>query len=362
MKQDKFGCITYREFRTGGGQLVEVWCPPDEADRVLEVLKDIKNFDIRIPSTKQVKELDGGKHGRYTRYDVTQIKREGSWLEVLQINDPLDGRCGNILLTWLSSAREDRTFFEFDTIENACEAFIRVKKTFGKMTEGQVLKTPGCLRMVRCLIFEPWFYAVAGQALWEDVVFPNVVEEDNYFRFGRKYVVRDYHGISSIKICVSVEQKVHKDYYGEKENQYRLVFWDDGTRSEYWESDRKKWPGLLNESHLWIQDAMDSFRELISGVRKKFEIPFRDGSKFVGQWKPPKPNDKTCAGYYRASLILESGEKIEGEFDFEPTSETPTAVDSLAKQAKEKKVKIKEILSLARTRGGSAGKKWAGVF
>jgi len=362
METGKFSSITCRELRTGGGQLVEIWCAYGEQDKVLAALKDIKNFEVKIPTTKQVKEINDGKYGQYTRYDVTQVKREGSWLEVLQINDPPDGRCGNILLAWLASTREGRTFFEFDTIENACAAFDRLKKVFGKKTEGEVLKMQGCLRTAKCGILKPWFYAVADQALWGDMVFPDTVKEDEIFRFGRKFVVRDYRDTCSIKTCIGVEHSTLKSS-SDRDTEYRRVSWDDGTYADYWEGQRQGWPKPLDESgHLWVQEAMDKFHELLNGVRKNFEIFFRDGSRLVCQWKPKNSKDKTCAGRYKTSLVLENGEKIEGEFNFEPTAEIPTAEDSLIKQAADKGVKIKEIFSLAFCRGGISGKKWAGVF
>jgi len=363
MEKDKFGCIRCGEFWTGGGQLVEVRCASDETDKVLAALKEIKGFEIKIPTTKRVKEVNGGKYGQYTRYDITQVKREGSWLEVLQINDPPDGRCGNILLAWLPSAPGGGTFFEFDTIENACEAFAELKKVFAQKKEEEVMKMKGCLRFARCGIFKPWFYAVADQALWGDVVFPDEVKEDEVFQFGRKFVVDEYRGIISIKTCVGVKHLVRQSSSGyTRSSSYRLVSWDDGTSTNCWESERKSWPRPLSESEHWIQEAMDSFRELLGGAREKFEILFRDGSKFVGQWKPPKPNDKTCAGHYSVSVVLGNGKKVNDEFDFEPTAETPTAESLLRKVAKERCVTIKEILSLTKERGGFGGKKWAGVF
>ncbi len=359
MEKDKFGCVIYTEAKTGGGQMLEIRCRPEDEGKVKKALGDIESIDI--PFTKQVKSIGHGCYGKYTRYDIIQHEYaggHGGYMEVLEIKNPPDGKCEFVIHEYFGGCGS--RFWEFTELEYAIAAW---KKDWTDLSRARDLsKIKGLIRAVKCGCLSPWFYAVADQFLMGDFVFPDVVAEDPIFRFGRKFVIND-DGIFTIKTCMGVYNRIYESDYDRKKKEYKRVYWDDGTFNDYWNNDdcrRNLKP--LDDNQLWVVEAMDRFRELLNGDRKGFTIEFQDGGKFIGQWKAANPKDKTVAGRYKVSLTLESGKKMEGEFDFEPTKDVPTVMDCLKKQAEKKGVKIEKIHSLARNRSGFAGKKWAGVF
>jgi len=241
MNKDKFDTYTFSEGSTGIGQMVEFSCCPEDVGKVKEFLKTIRTIDI--PTTKRVNVVHGC-YGRYTRFDIVQHKYAGGgngsgggYIEVLEIKNPPDGRCGIVIYEY--STHDNSVFYEFSNLPDAVLAFEKNRGGSG------FSKCEGFLRRVVCnRFYTPWFYAVGSQLLLDDFVFPNIIEEDPTFRYGRKFVVRDYYGLPTIKTCMG-SRLIRKDEYGGKTESSLLVLWEDGTVwDEYKCSER---PRPLNE-------------------------------------------------------------------------------------------------------------------
>jgi len=354
MNKDKFDTYTFSEGSTGIGQMVEFSCCPEDVGKVKEFLKTIRTIDI--PTTKRVNVVHGC-YGRYTRFDIVQHKYAGGgngsgggYIEVLEIKNPPDGRCGIVIYEY--STHDNSVFYEFSNLPDAVLAFEKNRGGSG------FSKCEGFLRRVVCnRFYTPWFYAVGSQLLLDDFVFPNIIEEDPTFRYGRKFVVRDYYGLPTIKTCMG-SRLIRKDEYGGKTESSLLVLWEDGTVwDEYKCSER---PRPLNESELWIQDAIDKFRKLLTGKTSKFTIDFIDGSKFVGKLKLKNSKSHSAGGRYEVRLTFKEGDVFEGIFDFEPTPEISTIEESIYSQAQKAGKQIVSIDSIVKILKGE--KEWAGVY
>lgn len=356
-----FRVTTYGEAKTGGGQFIEFKCRPEDVEKVKESLKDIKA--IWEPVTGHVSVGHGGR-GRYTRYDIEQHEYAGGgsdgvcgYIEVLQIKNPPDGRHGIVVHEY--NTLMGSVFTEFRELRDALNAF---KKNGASSNP----KLEGFIRRVECGGLEPWFYAVGSQLLLGDFVFPDVITEDPIFRFGRRFVVRDRDGLPVIKTCMGMRKiKKRVGYYGdEKEKEYRVVYWDDGTIWDEHGSSQE--PRPLDEKELWIQDALDQFKKALAGKITEFTIPFIDGSKFVGKLKLKNPKSKHAAGIYKVRVTYGTKSKkkktTEGEFDFNPTPEIPTIEDSIRHQAENKGCKLISIDSIVKEKGRRYEGKWAGVY
>jgi len=356
MNKDKFDSYTFSEGKTGIGQMVEFTCRSEDVGKVKEFLETIRTIDI--PTTGRVN-LAHGAYGRYTRFDIVQHKYAGGgnesgggYIEVLEIKNPPDGRCGIVIYEY--SSHGDSVFYEFSNLPDAALAF---EKNWGG---SGFSKCEGFLRQVVCnRFYTPWFYAVGSQLLLDDFVLPNIIDEDPILRYGRRFVVRDYDGLPTIKTCMGTRFIKHEtDQYGGETESFRLTLWDDGT---VWDEYRRsKCPRPLDEGELWIQDAMDKFRKLLTGKTSKFTIDFIDGSKFIGKLKPKDGKSHSAGGRYKARLTLKGGRILEGIFDFKPTPEIPTVEESIYSQAKKAKREIVSIDSMVKILKGEG--EWAGVY
>lgn len=356
-----FNCYTYGEARTGGGQLITFSCRPEDKDGAVEFLKNIRSIDI--PITRRVN-ISHGSYGRHTRYRIKQHKYAGGggcdccgYMEVLEIKNPPDGKCGIVLHEYESD--KGSVFYEFKELKDALLAFNNHWWFNG--AKEQISKCKGSIRCVECGWFSPWFYAVGDQFLQGDFVFPDVIREDEIFRFGRKFVVRDFDGLPTIKTCISVVARSEKGDFG-AEYQHRIVYWSDGTQNAYYDSEI---PRPLDEKELWIQETMDKFKKLLAGKITEFAIDFIDGSKFVGKWKSGDKKAYSVEGRYKARVAYKTPKgKIrhtEGEFDFKPTSEIPTVEASINAQAKVKGFEVIKIESIIRV-DRRGGRSWSGVY
>lgn len=368
---DKKRCLThytYGETQTVFGELLEFTCHPDDKEEVKKFLAE-KVRTVHPALTHRVTVSHGG-YGRYTRYNITQHKYAGGgcgYIEALEIKEPPDGRCGNVLHEY--NADTGSRFYEFTTLENTCAAW---EKFWGRREKDEeIQKAEGFIRKASCGILAPWFYAIGDQHLMGDFVFPEVISEDPEFRFGQKYVLRDWNGLPTVKTCMGVREFSRDTGWGKERQKFRTVYWDDGTSwDEYSSSNR---PRRLMEEDLWIQEAMDKFRALLTGATDSFAIEFMDGGKFVGKYIPKKARSHHRAGLYAARLILKNGKKIEGRFDFEPTLELPTVEDNIRDQAAKKGTAIKSIKAIVRLRKDKQGyggelvsvknvHRWSGVY
>jgi len=355
MNKDKFNSYTFSEGKTGIGQMVEFTCRSEDVDKVKEFLETIRTIDI--PTTGRVN-VGHGCYGRYTRFDIVQHKYAGGgneggggYIEVLEIKNPPDRRCGIVIYEYTTYGNS--VFYEFSNLQDAILAF---EKNCGG---SGFPKCKGFLRRVVCDRLNPWFYAVGSQLLLDDFVFPNVIDEDPIFRYGRKFVVRDYYGLPTIKTCMGTRLiKKEIDQYGGETESFRLTLWDDGT---VWDEYRcSEHPQPLDESELWIQDAIDRFRKLLTGKISKFTIDFIDGGKFIGKLKPKDGKSHSAGGRYEVQLTFRGGNVFEGVFDFEPTLEIPTVEESIYSQAKKAGKEIKSIDSMVQILKGE--REWTGVY
>jgi hypothetical protein len=316
--KQRFDIYTHSEGKTGLGQLVEFTCHPDDVNKVKESLQIIRT--VGIPTSGRTSVGHGG-YGRYSRFDIAQHKYAGGgngYIEVLEIKNPPDNRCGLVIHEW--NSYDGSIFNEFKSLEEAEAAFDRL---WGSQTAERMPTEKGFIRRVVCGGLSPWFYAVGDQHLMGDFVFPDIIGEDPVFRFGRRFIVRDRDGLPTVKTCmglVLVEKETSS--YGHEKKKYRLVHWDDGTTWDEYMAVTQ--PEPLDAKDLWIQDAIDQFRKLLTGKTDSFTIDFVNGSKFVGKLKLKDAKSTSAEGSYKVSLTMDDGKTKEGEFHFAPTLAIPT--------------------------------------
>jgi len=352
-------CYMKGEVKTAIGQLVIVETHPDCMDSVKEsISSNIRRIDL--PTTGRVMIAHGG-FGMYTRYDIVQHKYGGGgsgFIEVLEIRNPPEGKCGFVVHHYANHSGSD--FFEFDTVKNAVSAWRKCWAANDR--HEKISKQKGFLRMVRCGIMTPWFYAVGDQLVEGDYVFLETIKESPEFRFDQRYIVwDDEEKVPAVKKCRGVRIFTEKDnfYGGGREKKTTVVYWDDGTS---WQSGNNvPRPRLMREDELWIQEAMDKFRELLAGSSSELVINFIDGSKFIGKWKPADVKATHAEGNYIVKIYLKGGKVIEGSAPFKPTTEIPTLKAKLDEWAKEKghDVERYEVVKITKT---PKGKKWSGVY
>lgn len=353
-----FSCYTHSEGRTGGGQFVNFTCRPEEVERVKDFLKKIRTVDV--PTTGRVS-ISHGAFEKYTRYDIKQHKYAGGgagYVEVLEIKNPPDERWG-IVINEHWNGELGSAFTEWETIENALDVF---KKNWG-INDKEMSTLAGFKRRVVCNALTPWFYAIGDEDLVGDYAFPEGLQDDPVYRFGKKFVFSNYGGTSEIKTCMGTRfftEDVSDGYGKTVKHHNRFVYWSDGS---VW-TDAPIGTGYLpprplEEGEMWIAKAVKKFRELLSGINDGFTINFTDGNKFVGKIKPFK---KTYAeGRYNLKITMEDGEVVEGYVDFKPAPNKPDIVQQAVEVYKKqgKVVKKVEIVDSKMKRGG---KKWPGVY
>jgi len=356
---------TYAEGQTNIGHMVEFTCHPDDIEKVKVALEDIRT--IHPPVNHKVN-VGHGSYGRYSRFNIEQHKYaggRGGFIEVLEVRNAPDGRCGIVFHQY--DTRDGSVFYEFETVEQAEGVFEKNFKS--RKSVAEIAKdATGFVREVKCGNLSPWFYALGDQHLNGDFVFPDVITEDPDFLFGKKYVVFEHccsrgslHSSTSypvIKTCVGVRLLTRDDGYHNRNKGYRRVFWDDGT---YWDEGINDRPRLVCEDEVWIHEAVEEFRLLLSGETDKFEINFANGDKFVGRFRGRNPRERHPAGSYYVKARCSNGEIVEGDIEFEPTEEVPTVEAELRRRAKAEDAEIKEIL-VVRREDRSPGARWAGVF
>jgi hypothetical protein len=357
----------YAEAHTNDGLLVSFATEPEKVDEVKEMFSKVVHLDI--PTSHRVNVSHGG-YGRYSRYNIEQHKYAGggpgegggwSYIEVLEVKDPPDGRRGFILHEAGSHLDGGSMFSEWQTLEDAINAY---EQTWGKYsTREDLLPTlNGYIRTVHCGALSAWFYAIGTEELIGDYAFPVGMEDDPVFRFGKKFIVEDEDGVPAVKTCMGCRLLEHRtsSYYGHdrETTNYRLVVWDDGTTwSELRQANRT--PRPLEEGEQWIAEAITQFRTLLSGRQKEFSIEFLDGTRFVGKVLAKNPKKRTSAGKYDVVVKFKNGQERQGWFDFEPTTEYPTVPDYLAHLLRN----VGEIESITvRSSRPVKGKKWAGVY
>lgn len=361
------------EGRTGGGQQVRFSAREEDVDIVKQAMGLVEELDI--PSTKRVLLKHGG-YGAYTRYDVEQHRYAGGghsggggFIEVLEIKNPPDDRHGIVI--YESDSLHGTRFTEFDSLEHAKNAFEGYWSMPDK-TRQRFPQKPGFMRSVECGRLTPWFYAIGDEELVGDYAFPEGLQDDPVFRFGRQFLVERQtdkgRKVRNLKTCMGTRfVEYERGGWAEEKRRatYRLVYWDDGTISKldnYGNSilgyPRVARPVEGNES--WIADAMDEFRAVLEGGKDNFSINFADGTKFVGRVKTEKKSH--AEGNYFAVVKLRDGITKEGWVEFTPTVEAPTVQQFIAQQFQKTKAVEVESIEITHRKTTKGGKKWSGVF
>lgn len=358
--KNPFSSYQYGEGRTGTGQAVEFSCPSGRIDFVKAFLAENVRT-IRPPVTHKVC-TEHGWYGGYSRYDMKQhdyAGGRGGFIETLEIKEPPDNRWGFVFYEY--SSHGESSFTEWDTLEQARAAF----KTYfsgGSDREKKIAKLPGFKRRVQCGVMTPWFYAIGDEELVGDYAFPHGLQDDATYRLGRKFLVYDWEGMPSIKTCMGtrfVREKI--SYYPYTEQQYRMVYWDDG--SAWKEGDTKHgYPRPIEDGELWIAEAVQQFRELLAGKRTDFYIKFTDGNQFVGKLAKVNRRKSSAEGRYLVVVNVKGESKpSEGWVEFKPTPEAPDVVQFITQRLAAHGREIERI-EVKKTEKVEGGKKWAGVY
>lgn len=337
-------------------------CRPEEVDQVKEFLKKIRT--IGIPTTGHVAVGHGG-HERHTRYNIKQHNYAAGgrrYIEVLEIKNPPERRCGIVINEYDCG---DSAFTEWETLENARNAFKRFWGICDTLKEFPKLE--GFKRSIVCNGLTPWFYAIGDQELIGDYAFPDGLQDDPVYRFGRKFVVFDIDGISTIKICMGTRFLTEdgSDGYGRPKKYYkRLVYWDDGSTYSPDNSSISARP--LEEGEMWINEAVQQFKKFLIGKTSEFFINFINGDKFVGRLLKTKNRVSCVEGSYYLVVKMKNKEKvIEGWVsDFKPTQDDPDIIQYATNRLAKGGVRIEEIekIEIKDSKTKKGGKKWSGVF
>lgn len=345
---------TYVEVHTGLGQYARVECHPDDVERVKEIFKNIRI--VELPITSKVC-LEHGSFGAYSRYKIEQryyAGGHGGYIEALEIFNPPENRCGNVIYWRMDNG--NRGFSEFETMEDAVQA--AEKGDFFSYYE----KSKGFKRKVKCGYMLPWFYAIGDEELIGDYVLPNGLQDDPVFVFGKTFLVYEYgEFFPALKTCMGTRfiEDVKENWRSgeDKKYVYRLVHFHDG--STWSEKSSAKKPVPLHSDHIWIDEAVDKFKECLSGKSKEFSIDFADGTRFIGRIKTAS-KAPTCAGSYYVAVHFRNIKTMRGRVEFEPTEKDPDLFTFIKNRIKDgDKIDRIEIVSNKTERGG---KKWKGAI
>lgn len=364
-EKDDFSLYSYGEGRTALGQLVQFTCRPDEQETIRTFL-DENVRTVREMVTHQ--NVAHGGYGAYTRYDIQQHHyaagdgEDGSYayIELLEIKDAPDGRCGFVIHE--NSNVAPCRFTEWTSLEAAKAAW---EKYYSSRKKEEVFsKLPGFIRMVACEGVRPWFYAIGNEELIGDYTLPNHLNDDPVYRLGQKFLVFNKDGVPMVRTCMGcrfVETKDRNHPYHTTHK--RLVYWNDGTVWDEGEtniSSTYQPPRLLLQEELWVEEAVHQFRVLLAGKQEQFSLDFTDGTKFVGKITSTKHKNPCAEGSYNLSVIVQGEEKprVGWVKDFVPTPEFPDIVTYATRRMKGSVERV-EILESKVVPGG---KKWSGVF
>ncbi len=289
-KTKDFTATTSIECKTGGGQFVEIRCRPEDTKETKEFLETI--YSVHIPETSKLNVSHGG-YGKYTRFIIEQHKYagggwpgDGGFIEVLEIKNPPQGRCGTVIHEE-NSGRS--TFYEFKSLNDALEAYGRFRSS--SLTD-KFSKENGFIRRVNCGLLEPWFYAVGNQAINGDFAFPDHLNHNHpLYRTCRKVKLVSYNGEEELKICWGTTTRKHKGCMDTEETEYLVIQFDDGTEWSEYGSIEKILP--LNEKDLLEEKILDTVRNLLNGEVDKIVV-ISEGEKLtIESVKTNKP-----IGYY----------------------------------------------------------------
>lgn len=350
--------LVFGEVKTESGQLIQFHCSPDDLTNVRQLLAKIPYLNVAV--TGEVAIGHGGSK-RFSRYTITQHRYAGGggYIEVLEIANPPDGRCGIVIHNYQGS--KGSTFTEWSSVQDAVNAYEAEFIGSGHASHRQSL--PGFIRSVDCHGLTPWFYAVGTQVLFGDFVLPENMQDDPVYRCGQKFVVYDSNRIPTIKTCVGCREiTVDATRYIHNRYSYRRIYWDDGTIWDDRDSIRYL-PRPLRDNEIWITEALDQFRKLLTGFSRQFAINFTDGTRFIGRISIPRSSPVNVQGDYLVRVWLKGKKQPTQGWvrNFEPTPEAPTLLQYIShKLAPPGNVVTRiEVIDQERL---VRGKKWAGVF
>jgi hypothetical protein len=361
----QFASYTFGECRTGGGQHIEFTCEGGDIQKIVEVLGLVK--EVTIPTARAVNVAHGG-YGRYSRYRITQHKYAGggpgedgggwSFIEVLEIRNPPDGRCGIVI--YEDNSFGTSMFSEWKSVPEAVAAW--EKALPAKDAVAVLTKAPGFVRLVPCGELVPWFYAVGDQELIGDYVFPEYVQEDQVYRFGRKFVIESRGEPPVVKTCMGCRIANFTENfppYSTRTN--RIILWSDGTILR--ESiDNPHPPRPLEGDELWVDEAVAQFKRLVAGHALRFTIPFLDGQAFIGRLTRGRTKSSTVEGRYSAVAHVAEREKPRiGSFDFSPTRTTPDVISFVTARLAKNGLTLRR-LEVKSCEATPNGRKWSGLF
>jgi hypothetical protein len=305
-----FTTTTYAECKTGGGQLVEIKCRPEDVEWVKYYATMFHS--IHIPETSELLIGHGG-YGKYTRFIIKQHKYAGGWngfIEVLEIKNPPEGRCG-IVIHKCSNGRS--IFYEFESLNEAKETW---KKSFSFPEE--FVNEKGFIRHVGCSLLEPWFYAVGNQAIKGDFVFPDHLDHNHpVYRTGRKVKLVRYDGEEKIKTCwgTTVREYDTDEYRGRtsmEKKEYLTIQFDDGTTWSEYGSTETVLP--LNEEDLLKEKILDTVRGLLNGKMDKIVVISERKKLTIESVEINKPIDYYFTGGVQQMIDEEKKQKEEITF------------------------------------------------
>jgi hypothetical protein len=259
-------------------RVVTMDCIPESVEKIREALLDVKYIDL--PVTGRVI-LPHGGYGRASRFKAKQHRYAGGgyggcggFVELLEINDPPDGRWP-IVINEYDSEKGSR-FHKFASLETAIAAWEKSLYRFDN--------APGYIETVECGELDPWFYAVANQAIHEDYAFPNWVCDDPVYRPGKWFIVYDdVHEQDEPKLCLGMHE-IEK----EKEKGYICIWWSDGSVSR---GSRSRLSSLIRPVEfkyadpeaappteiLWKQEAYNFMKKVVGGQVDDLVIETPDG-------------------------------------------------------------------------------------
>lgn len=320
----------FGECLTKDGQLVYFICPTrEDFEEVKQVLLTKVN-GIEPATTRWV----GRGHERLSRYIIFPLEKDGKkffdgFQGALKIENHPEGKWGIVVYaqdkySFPASQIGSNSFYEFETEELAIAAWDKYENRKCKLD-----REPGCKRRVRCGPFQPWFFAIADQAVSGDLVVPSELEEYGIFQFGRKFVLHPenyWSEMTQIKTCwgiKTIDDYVSTGSFSSEKRPVKFILWHDGTFTHLGQGNPEvpKWIQPLEGDSLQAQMVLDKTKMVISGASDSEEVICANGDKIIIQWKPADKKKTYKGGMYWVTVQTKNGfeEEYQAEFNPDPT-------------------------------------------
>ncbi len=373
----RYRSYSHSEAQTGIGQLVDFSCDPENTDEVKRFIEE-NIRGISLPSSFRVT-TSHGTYGRYSRYNVIQHKYaggncgedsgHGGYSEVLEIQNPPDGRCPFVIYEYTTFGRG--SFSEWNSLAEALDVW-KTTRSNHELNQREE-KPAGFKGLVNCGFMTPWFYAIGDEVLHGDYAITSGLEDDPVFRLGRRFVVQKSTGLSEVRTCMGCRFYTEKqDYHPYQVESWRMVYFDDGTTLNILKDDTvedkdklfsdpktRKTIRPFHEEEAWIDEAMNKFRMLLSGMKEGFQIKFDDGSTFTAKIGRKGKKAPSVEGKYTLKITYDGGKVKEGWTEFTPSVKYPDIVSLVHSGGVCRNVEKVEIV---KCEPKSGGKKWSGVY